>query len=66
MSEPLHHVDLCPDCNGLRVAPMTRLDGVTLDLSAGPFSYHGTATVTLSPVPEPCPNLSKQGVPGGR
>ncbi|HEY9371873.1 hypothetical protein [Streptomyces sp.] len=51
----IHHLDLCPACDGLRVTRMERLDGVeSVTLDAGPFSFSGPAEVYIGPVAEDC------------
>ena len=57
MPDCIHHLDLCPDCRGLRVTTLTPLEGVTdVHVEAGPFSFSGEATLYLGPTPDPCPN----------
>ncbi|PSK57975.1 hypothetical protein B0E38_01820 [Streptomyces sp. 111WW2] len=54
----IERLDLCPQCQGLAVTRMKRLDGVTdvsMDGPAGPLVLKGPATVYMGPV-EPCPN----------
>ncbi|MGW1135804.1 hypothetical protein [Streptomyces griseoluteus] len=48
------HIDLCPDCQGLRVTELTSIGTVdiTLDGQAGPFS--GPAELFIGPAPTPC------------
>lgn len=62
MPDCLHNLDLCPDCGGLRVIEMTRVDVVDfrMDGPAGPLVPAGPATVHIGPVPGPCPNLSSE------
>lgn len=56
----IHHLDLCPTCNGLRVTRMDRLDGVeSVTLDAGPFSFSGPAEVYIGPVADECPSEGK-------
>ena len=53
--ECIHHLDLCPTCDGLRVTRMERLDGVeSVTFDAGPFSFSGPTEVYIGPVAEPC------------
>ncbi|EMF20407.1 hypothetical protein H114_32729 [Streptomyces gancidicus BKS 13-15] len=52
------HLDLCPDCEGLRVTPLQQVPGVigvTLDGEPS-VAYQGRAVVHIGPVPGPCPN----------
>jgi hypothetical protein len=59
MADCIHHLDLCPDCAGLRVVQLDRLEGVTsisLDTDAGPLSFSGETRVYIGPLPGPCPN----------
>ncbi|CAM5477913.1 MULTISPECIES: hypothetical protein [Streptomyces] len=60
MAEHFHQLDLCPHCDGLRVLSATRLDGVSIDLDAGPFSFRGKATVWLTPLSDDCPNTGAE------
>lgn len=53
-----YHLDLCPDCDGLRTTTLQPLPGV-VDLTvdgASSVTYRGRAVVHIGPVPEPCPN----------
>jgi hypothetical protein len=51
----IHHLDLCPTCDGLRITRMERLGGVeSVTLDAGPFSFSGPAEVFIGPVAEDC------------
>jgi hypothetical protein len=57
----IHHLDLCPTCDGLRVTRFERLgcvESVTLD--AGPFSFSGPTEVYVGPVVEPCPEAASE------
>lgn len=56
MTDCIHHLDLCPDCHGLRVTRMDRLEGVTSISIDGPLKFSGEAKVYIGPVPEPCDN----------
>ena len=57
MADCIHHLDLCPECAGLRVTRLDRLEGVTnVSMDAGPFSFSGEAQVYIGPAPGPCPN----------
>jgi hypothetical protein len=52
----IHHLDLCPTCDGLRVTRLDRLDGVkSISLDAGPFNFSGPAEVFIGPTPTVCP-----------
>lgn len=57
MTGCIHHIDMCPDCDGLRV---TRLDLIgtatdfTLDLDDGTTISSGPATLYIGPVATPC------------
>ena len=60
----IHHLDLCPTCDGLRVTRLERLDGVeSVTLDAGPFSFNGPADVYIGPVAEPCPEVPAEEAP---
>ncbi|CAL9665041.1 hypothetical protein SUDANB1_07167 [Streptomyces sp. enrichment culture] len=55
ISEPdcIHQLDLCPNCQGLRITQLDRIDGVTsVTLDAGPFSFSGPAEVYIGPIAE--------------
>lgn len=53
----IHHLDLCPTCDGLRVTRLDRLEGVvSVELDAGPFSFSGPAEVFVGPMAEDCPS----------
>jgi hypothetical protein len=59
VAERVHRLDLCTDCDGLRITEGTRFQvtDVRLDGPAGPIVTHGPATVELTPLDrEPCPN----------
>ncbi|MFF0092691.1 hypothetical protein ACFYSF_22395 [Streptomyces canus] len=64
MPDCKHDLDLCPDCGGLRVIEMTRLDvtDIRLDGPAGSFTPLGPATVHIGPAPGPCPNVSTEEI----
>ncbi|KUN37683.1 hypothetical protein AQJ30_15475 [Streptomyces longwoodensis] len=65
MAERVDHVDLCPDCQGVRVLPATRISDVTVHMDGSDhISYRGKATVTVIPLPDPCPNPRRE-VPDG-
>lgn len=58
MAEHLHAIDMCPDCDGLRVVEASRFEAtdVRFDGAGGSFVPRGPVTITLSPLPDPCPN----------
>ncbi|MFC8465992.1 hypothetical protein [Streptomyces sp. NPDC057250] len=59
MADCVHHIDLCPDCDGLRTTRLDRVPGitsVTLDGQPAALRPRGPVTVYLGPVPGPCPN----------
>jgi hypothetical protein len=57
----IHHLDLCPTCDGLRVTRLERLDGVeSVTLDAGPFSFSGPAEVYIGPIAEACPDTTEE------
>jgi hypothetical protein len=59
----IHHLDLCPTCDGLRITRLDRLAGVeSVTLDAGPFSFRGPAEVYNGPVAEPCSGAT-EGAP---
>jgi hypothetical protein len=61
MADCIHHLDLCPDCSGLRVIRLDRLEGVTsVSLDGSPFSSDGEVKLYIGPVPGPCPNGEEQ------
>jgi len=56
--EHIERLDLCPQCQGLTVTPMTRLTGVTdvrMDGPGGPIIRGPVTAVYVGPM-EPCPN----------
>ena len=58
MAHPPVELALCPDCNGLEVTALTKLEGVrgfTITLEDGTRIASGTE-VYAWPSPEPCPN----------
>lgn len=55
MADCIHQLDICADCQGLRVTRLDRLEGVTsVTVDAGPFSFSGSAEVYIGPAPEDC------------
>ncbi|MFH8577130.1 hypothetical protein [Streptomyces zaomyceticus] len=67
MADHVHHIDLCPDCQGLRAVRLDRLPGVTSVTLDGPPSAlapRGPATVYVGPVPGPCPNPTPEAPRG--
>ncbi|CAL9327384.1 hypothetical protein [Streptomyces sp. enrichment culture] len=52
------HLDLCPDCDGLRTTTLQQVPGVVdVRLEGDPrISYRGRAVVHIGPVPGPWPN----------
>lgn len=57
----IHHLDLCPTCDGLRVVRLERIDGLeSVTLNAGPFSFSGPAEVYIGPATEPCPEAATE------
>ncbi|MGW3736660.1 hypothetical protein [Streptomyces sp. NPDC005148] len=59
MTDCLHQIDLCPDCDGLRTVLLQRLPGVsslTLSADSPAVSYQGPASVYIGRAPGPCPN----------
>ncbi|MGW2951515.1 hypothetical protein [Streptomyces eurythermus] len=62
MPDRRHDLDLCPDCDGLRVIELTQLDvtDIRFDGPAGPLVPRGPATVHIGPAPGPCPNGSNE------
>lgn len=68
MADCVHQIDLCPDCDGLRVVKMTPLPGVsslTLADDSSAIVRQGPARVYIGPVPDPCPNPAEGGGDGG-
>lgn len=57
MADRVHALDLCPECDGLRVVDGTRFQAtdVRLDGPHGPIVPRGPVTITLTPLPGPCP-----------
>jgi len=59
VADCIHQLDLCPDCEGLRVVKLDRIEGLTdikiVGGSTGSFTLRGPAQVYMGPV-EPCPN----------
>lgn len=47
-------IDLCPDCDGLRVTELTSLGTVDITLNADTFSFSGPAELYIGPTPGPC------------
>jgi hypothetical protein len=60
MADCIHQLDLCPDCDGLRVTELTSVGTVDISLDAGPFSFSGPAELYIGPAPEPCDNDKPQ------
>ena len=67
MAECLHAIDLCPDCDGLRVVKATRFEATDVRLNGpgGAIISRGPATVTLSQIPGPCPNPRREEADSG-
>lgn len=67
MAECLHAIDLCPDCDGLRVVNATRFEAtdVRFEGNGGSLVPRGPVTITLSPLPEPCPNPRREEADSG-
>lgn len=65
-----HQLDLCPGCDGLRVATLDRLPGVTDVTMHGPGGRvisSGAAVVHIGPAPDTCPDTRAEEVtPHGR
>lgn len=59
------HLDECPDCGGPQATTMTRIPGIesiTLHDEDGPaLTYTGRLTVSVGPMPGPCPNTPEAG-----
>lgn len=55
MADCIHHLNLCPDCAGLRVTQLDRLEGVT-GISLDGIALGEVTAVYIGPVPGPCPN----------
>ncbi|MCM1964846.1 hypothetical protein [Streptomyces sp. G1] len=54
-----YELDLCSDCDGLRVTRLLRLSGVTgltITYDSGETEHRTPSAVYLGPAPEPCPN----------
>lgn len=62
MADCVHAIDLCPDCDGLRVVEATRFEaaGLRIESDRGPIVSRGPVTITLSPFPGPCPNPHRE------
>jgi hypothetical protein len=61
VADCIHHLDICPDCAGLRVVQLDRLEGVTsVALDGRPLGSGGEVKVYIGPAPGPCPNPSDQ------
>jgi hypothetical protein len=61
--DQVHQLDLCPGCEGLRVATLDRLPGVldvTLNGPGGRVIYSGPAVVHVGPAPDTCPTAEHQ------
>jgi hypothetical protein len=55
----LHQLDLCPDCDGLRVTELNLLPGVSslqLGDDSGAVVRHAGVRVYVGPPPGRCPN----------
>lgn len=67
MADCLHAIDLCPDCDGLRVVKAVRFEATDVRMTgpAGPIKGRGPATVTISQLPEPCPNPRREETDSG-
>ncbi|MFD7963744.1 hypothetical protein ACFV5J_23370 [Streptomyces zaomyceticus] len=68
MADCVHHIDLCPDCQGLRTVRLDRPPGVTtVTLNGEPSALtpRGPATVYIGPAPGPCPNQPPPEAPRG-
>lgn len=67
MAECLHAIDLCPDCDGLRVAKATRFEATDVRMNGldGVIISRGPATITLTQLPGPCPNPSREETDSG-
>lgn len=60
MDDHLNRLDLCPDCDGLRVMRLDRImDVVDVRIHAPQtgLKFKGRATVYMGPVAGPCPNV---------
>ncbi|MGC4947715.1 hypothetical protein ACLQ2N_16155 [Streptomyces sp. DT224] len=57
MPERLHHVDLCPDCGGLRASVAEGIDvvGFKVTYVDGSTMTAGPGRIYVGPVEEPCP-----------
>lgn len=67
MAEDLHALDMCPDCNGLRVVKAARFEAtdVRMNGSDGRIIGVGPATITLTQLPGPCPNPRREETDSG-
>jgi hypothetical protein len=45
------HLDLCPDCQGLRITELTSIGSVGISLDGGPDQ---PAELWIGPTPDPC------------
>ncbi|MEC3995167.1 hypothetical protein VSR01_17155 [Actinacidiphila sp. DG2A-62] len=63
---PLHHLDLCSDCGGLRTVTLQRVPGISSvtvhdDAGAASLGTTGPAALYIGPAPEACPNAAGVG-----
>lgn len=67
MAEHLHAIDMCPDCDGLRVVEASRFEATDVRMNGpdGAINSRGPATITLSPLPGPCPNPRREETDSG-
>ncbi|MFF6801124.1 hypothetical protein [Streptomyces sp. NPDC012616] len=57
-----HQLDLCPDCDGLRVVRLERLPGIVdirIDGDSA-ITHRGPAVVRIGRAPGPCPNPRRE------
>ncbi|MEW2568330.1 hypothetical protein [Streptomyces sp. NPDC047070] len=68
MSDCKHQIDLCPDCDGLRVTRLDRIEGITSIRIDGPPGLSGMTlknpVVYGGPV-RPCPNPTRKELGDG-
>lgn len=48
------HLDICPECDGLRITEFTSLGIVDIALDADAFTFTGPAELYVGPTPGPC------------